>query len=97
MIDEKDIDLWIESVIGEHADRFFKNELGRWISAQAIEEVEGLLDELKIVDPTDSNKIRSLQFEIKTREHTFRWLQNAIQAGRQALGILDGDAIDEKA
>ena len=88
-MDIETAELYAEVILGEDADLFFKSEIGKYILARSKEQTHEATEELKNVNPFESNKVSELQVKIKIAELAITWLNDMFVAGRQALQLLD--------
>ena len=73
------------AAIGEAAKLFLQSDLGRSITARAVEEVDEALVELVDADPADAALIASIQSRIKVPSKAISWLTDAIAEGDNAM------------
>lgn len=82
-------ELWVAAELGMDAATFMRSKLGKYILRRANEEYQDALAELADVDPTNPERIRALQSDIKRCVALEAWLREAVEAGRNAEGILE--------
>jgi hypothetical protein len=78
-------ELIAEALIGDEAKKFVESELGQVVIGMAKQEVELALEQLAIVDPEDTNKIRELQGKAKLNRMFNDYLAQLITEGENAL------------
>ena len=78
-----------QASLGKEADDFWRSNLGRYILARSLEETESIRTQFRTVDANDSKAIAKLQADWNVAEKALVWLQEAIQAGKAALDILE--------
>lgn len=74
---------------GEAAKLFFESDLGKYILRRATEEVEVAQNELLEADPSDAKAIAELQRKANCARGSVLWLKEAIDAGDNALKMLE--------
>lgn len=87
--DDPDRILLAQGAIGGDADEWLKSELGRTVLGLARIESKVAMEELKVVDPNDANKIRDIQNRIWRADRFEGWMVELIMRGRQALAQYD--------
>jgi hypothetical protein len=87
-MDEDEDTLAAEAIIGDEAEAFMHSDLGRTILGIADQEAQDALAQLKSAQPTDTEKIRSLQNIIWRSEQFKGWLADLIDRGVQALRVI---------
>lgn len=63
---------------------FLESRVGRWLMYRAQNERADALEKLAQVRPHDEHAIAELQAQVRVRDHFIRWLQEALQAGKNA-------------
>ena len=90
MLDDFEIQkLYAEAVLGEQIDRFFRSDEGRYVLQMAVDVEEKNKEKLAQVDPEDVKEIRRLQNEIGVATQAIKWLNEAIEVGRDAKQALE--------
>jgi len=74
-----------EAEIGDEALRFKESDLGKVLLGMAEQEVLAAQQELEVVDPTQTEKIRELQWRAKMYRGFEGWLNELISRGTDAL------------
>jgi hypothetical protein len=74
---------------GLDVDQFLKSPIGQYLLRKAAEERIDALADLVEVSPADPEQVRALQSVIKRADSLLYWLNDAIQAGRNAESQLD--------
>lgn len=74
---------------GLDVDQFLKSPIGQYLLRKAAEERIDALADLVAVSPCDPEQIRALQSIIKRADSLQFWLNDAIQAGKNAEAQLD--------
>jgi hypothetical protein len=74
---------------GLDVEQFLKSPIGRYLLKKAGEERIDALADLVAVSPGDPEQIRALQSIIKRADSLLFWLNDAIQAGKNAEAQLD--------
>lgn len=86
--------LWQTAELGMDVSAFKRSPVGKYLLARANEEYSDALAELAEVNPTDAEKIRALQSDIKRCVTLEAWLEEAIEAGRNAEEALQQGAAE---
>lgn len=71
-------------LVGMNAESFLESDVGRYLLGCASQEAAEAYEKLKNADPEDSKTIRQLQNQIWRAESFKQWLEEIINAGRQA-------------
>ena len=90
MLDEEDQSLFAQVILGEEAEAFWQTNLGRYVSGRISQDIKEGLDDLKYVNPTNTEDIRMIQTKIGLAESLPKYLNELIINGRQSLEILEG-------
>ena len=92
-------DLVKEALIGDEARRFVESELGKAMLDLADKQLRASQEALETVDPSQTEKIRSLQNKAQIARNFGEWLVELIDMGEKALIIYkqqrDEDALSE--
>lgn len=84
-----------EAVLGRDVERFLEEDpIGKYIAERARADSEEARAALLICDPTDTTRVRELQFKGRLPELVVGWLGAAIENGRAAAQLLQQE-IDE--
>lgn len=89
MTDHDEAYLHAQASLGKEADAFWTSNLGRYILKRSLEETEFIRTQFRTVDATDSKAVAKLQNDWIVAEKALVWLNEAIQAGKAALDILE--------
>lgn len=65
-------------------ETFLGTDIGRYLIKRSDDEVAAAVEELKAVDPSLVEVVRSIQTRIRVAESVQYWLADAIQAGHNA-------------
>jgi hypothetical protein len=82
-------ELYATVEFGLDMDQFIKSPIGQYLLRKAGEERIDALADLVEVSPADSERIRALQSIIKRADSLLFWINDAIQAGKNAEMQLD--------
>jgi len=86
----EDAALFAEAILGKDAEEFFNSQIGRFVLARAMEEVEDAREELEKPDTEDDPvKVKALLRKIRSAKDAISWLNEAIRAGNTAVQILE--------
>ena len=77
-------DLLKVAEFGMDVSAFLNGPVGRYLVRRAEAEIEAATEQLKKIDPTDTEGVRRLQNEIYRAEAIQYWLAEAIQEGLNA-------------
>lgn len=84
--------LLIKAAIGDNADDFFNSDLGQYVIERSLSSVA---ESQKKFEATDNCEIKNIaediHFEIRVARAALGWLNDAINEGKAALGILDAE------
>jgi hypothetical protein len=69
------------AVFGVEVERFLDSTIGQYLTKRATETANSALEQLGTVDPTDTNKIRALQNDVRVADYVITWLSEAIVSG----------------
>jgi hypothetical protein len=69
---------------GLDAQQFLNTSLGKYLTVRANREIQIALTGLADVEPTDADGVRKLQTEIRVAENFLKWMDEAINEGKQA-------------
>jgi len=94
MYDDIDRELSAQVYLGEKADTFWRDDLGKYIIARILEDIESAVEKLKTVSPVNSKKIIMHQNRIAIAEAVPRYFNELIIEGKQALGIISEGETD---
>lgn len=75
--------------LGLDVEAFFNSDLGKYLLGRAANEAIQAMDELKGIDPTLTERIRTLQGIIARSEKFEYWLQEALIVGQSSEEQLD--------
>lgn len=73
--------------IGDQARQFLESELGICVLGIAKQQIEAAWLALESVDPTQTEKIRSLQNKAQLGRQFEQWLRELLQDGENAMNI----------
>ena len=88
-MDVETLSLYAEGILGADAHDFFNSELGRYVLARSKEEADLATEELKEINPFESEIVADLQTRIKIAESAVKWLNDMLISGKQAIQILE--------
>lgn len=74
---------------GFDVDQFLRSPIGQYLLRKAAEERIDAIADLVEVAPNDCEAVRALQSTIKRADSLLFWLNDAIQAGKNAEHQLD--------
>jgi len=77
------------AVFGEQVQQFFNSPLGQYLQHRMQAEWQEAVAEFAKCDPSDAEKVRQIQAKMRYAEHFEQWLGEAVQAGLQAIGVLE--------
>ena len=80
-------ELIAEALLGEEAEKFLVSDLGRCLIGMAQQDVKDAEDGLKLVEPTDTKTIVSLQNKAWLGEHFEDYIRELIFKGRNATTL----------
>lgn len=75
--------------LGFDVEAFFNSDLGKYLLGRAADEAINAMNELKDIDPTLTERIRTLQGIIARSEKFELWLQEALIVGQSSEEQLD--------
>lgn len=76
--------LLAEVELGLDVEQFMQSKVGRYLVGRAMHEADQATEQLKTADPENSKEIRRLQNEIYRSNQVIEWLNEALQAGKNA-------------
>jgi hypothetical protein len=76
------------AVFGAQVQQFLDSDIGTYLVQCADEQAEAALKELVQADPSDVERVRSIQNKIKLADSVVGWLRDAIVMGEQAANSL---------
>ena len=79
------------AVFGQQVQDFLKSDVGDYLLKHAERELAATIEKLKRIDPMLHAEVGRLQVKIQILERFEGWLGDAIQAGLQAIAIIDGE------
>lgn len=79
------------AVFGKQVEDFLAGDIGSYLVRQADAEIKAGLDELRDVNPEDAEAVRAAQNKVRVAQNIVNWLSDAIQAGHQAMAVIDGE------
>lgn len=77
--------------LGLDAESFVKSDLGQYLLERAATESLSSLEQLKDIDPSDTDKIRKIQAICKRMDDLQRWITEAINEGNNAYQQIVSD------
>ena len=80
--------------LGEQCKKFLETDVGLYLKGVAEQDVRVCADALLMVDPTDVETIRKIQFKAHTAQNFLTWLDDAISNGRTAGHIILKETTD---
>lgn len=89
MVQDDDLELYKQMVLGAEAQKFWTSELGKFILKRSLGETEAIRTQFKTVEASNPLAILKLQNDWKVAEQALVWIQEAIMAGNQAKLILE--------
>lgn len=81
----EDNELVAEAEIGDKAREFVESELGKTLLGMAQQDILRAQEALETVDPSDTEKVRTLQNQAKVARNFEDWLTELISKGENAL------------
>lgn len=78
-----------EAVFGQQVEDFFRSDIGKYLLSRCDDELTAAVAEFRAADPSDHKKMAKIQARMWRADSFHDWLGEAIQAGRNALGILE--------
>ena len=78
-------ELIAQAELGEEARKFLESDLGKVLLGLAQQQVDAALDDLGKVSPTDVEKIRDLQSQVKVGRWFGQWLKELLSDGENAI------------
>lgn len=77
-----------ERDLGEKCKAFLETDVGLYLKGVAEQDVRLCADALLMVDPSDVETIRKIQFKAHTAQNFLTWLDDAISNGRTAGNLI---------
>ena len=81
--------LYAQGVLGVLAEQFWSSDVGRYVIQRSLDESRAVIAKLKDIDAFETHKILALQLEWRASEKALIWINEAIQAGKSAVAILE--------
>ena len=77
------------AVLGDQVESFMRSDIGLYLLGYAHAEAAEAIRALKVADPSNVERVRSLQNEVYRAESIKGWLERAIVAGAKAKIVLE--------
>lgn len=72
-------------ILGDDADKFFKDDLGQYVIERSKTEMFEALHEMMVADPTNLKQMEAIKIKLLVAQSVPRWLNDAITSGRHML------------
>lgn len=76
-----------QAELGEEARRFLESDLCKCMLGMAEQQVMAAQEELSDVDPSNTEKIRTLQNQVKLGRQFEEWLNELVSEGDNAIAV----------
>ena len=80
------------AVFGKQVEYFLESDIGVYLLQCAHSEIDKYTEKLKVVNPTDWEKIVSYQMKVQIGELFIGWLGDAVRSGLQSTKQIQEDA-----
>jgi hypothetical protein len=78
--------LFLEAVLGKQAEEWWNSDLGQYVVARSKAESDAIINEIRDCDEDYFGILRARWVVV---ESALKWIDEAIQAGKQALAQLE--------
>lgn len=89
MSEDPETEMIQRAVFGKQVEAFLNSEIGKYMVSRAHDQRSAAEAEFLTVDCSNAEQVRAIQNRAIIADSVVGWLQDAVQDGVQALGIIE--------